>query len=238
VICPKCGYQNVFIEEELENSDLKNQNSFVDLVEGFSSHSEGSMVQLEREAGAGVEAEPEANAKWNEPKPKPDQTMEPQVESEPVQSPQVEEVAQRQDAFYETPDVTLIEDAQFRNSKQADIMSDTQSMTDLDYHFDESPISHQDSKSALDELVDFGNSDQVLGSQILFNIVIREINLKEEKDLVFSVIKNLHIDESQVELWLNQGEVEIKKISAARMARIIKNLGSQDVQYDAYQVSI
>lgn len=109
---------------------------------------------------------------------------------------------------------------------------------DLDQYFGSEVVEKEGIQSALEELVDFGNSDLIIGAPALFNILIFEINLKEEREFVLEIINKNHIEEAQIEMKWHRGEIEIRKLSAARIARIVKGLGRQDVQYSVTQVPI
>jgi hypothetical protein len=162
----------------------------------------------------------------------------PPVTSEVVVDPTSDQLQQESDVI--APNEILDD----QGSQQSSInieegLSSGEPFQDVDSYLNED---HQNLDSnmglALEEIVEFGNSNQSITSQIVYNIVISEINLGEEKAIVMSAIQKNHIDLAQVDIRLNKGEIEIKQIGAARVARIIRELGGHDVRYHVYQVPL
>jgi len=153
------------------------------------------------------------------------------MEVEPITSHNASEIV-----IDQTFDLSGQDSKDISSSEVTDFESESESVLDFDQNINLEKNDNTDSD--IEELAKFGNSNQSLSSQILFNIIISEINLGEEKAHVMSVIHKNRIDLAQVDLRLNKGEIEIKQIGAARVARIIRELGNHDVRCDVYQVPL
>lgn len=216
VLCPSCGYQNIFVQED-------------PVVENFGSDSSKfSDVEISIEESGDLMDELEVRDHL--------------VEREPVGISSGE--PEPQDSFglnqvsFEDPDETRGEEAA-TTSIFGDTHAETlESSSDIELTYSMEGVSEREPPQAIDELIAFGNSDEVVGTQIVFDLIISEINLAAERELVLVTLQNHHVDETQLQMNLSRGEIGVQRLSAAKLAKIIKDLGGQDVEYHVTQGSL
>lgn len=98
-------------------------------------------------------------------------------------------------------------------------------------------LSEEPSSSFQQQISDFANSDQLLPTTFLFGIRIFDINLAEDRELILGALQSLRVEESAIN-WQPGGAVEVKPLSAAKTARLIKLIGGAHAQYQVFEVSL
>jgi hypothetical protein len=90
----------------------------------------------------------------------------------------------------------------------------------------------QKSQSFVSEVVEFGNTSSRSTSAFLYVMIIKEINLSDEKKVVLETLRKHHVEENQIQPAWGEGEVRVTQLSAAKIARIKRDLGNYDVETD------